>query len=692
MAGRALPLLASMYAYVPKRTVQSTGGSVLGSTVRIRTPASQTRRDLFGEQAKLPSGSRNPAMIPNAAYEVSPRQERTPSPRRPAWNSGTQSYVRAVISPVQGRPVQLLRDRSRSPPNRSTGDIQLHHTTVADSQSEEIPDPTVLPAASQPVQDESLDPDPDPTVLPQASQPVQDESLNPEGNADLQGDEDLQDAFSEDDLDTDEEGFCLSERDETKLLNREYRDNRKWRKRVMKEVADAFRLLPDHTGEADEDATEVEHTFDFDAQIRLQAQKRRGEDCGVVFCTVDMSPSRDAFTQWVYQEVENKAAVQISHIKVLAHRHYLVLTRNLEDRDAILTGGPYYMKRRMVYTTPWSPGFDTTKILSKKMACWLDLINVDHFMEGESENLLSSLGHVLQMAGVNDKGEGKFQNIRGCVLMDMSKPLPQVLKLKMNGIYKRIAIKYDTLPDACYSCQERGHFAKSCPLRTKPTTVAATVEAENNESDEEGFVPVGKGGRPAKDQQNGERVSGPSNPYALLAETSEGSDAEQEALGGDSQESEKKSTPQSVPAQGGNVSEASKGSGKDPTAQEVAANEVSGQRASAAAKPLPDLNNQPASSENSLSTKEQEKIRRKERKKAKKLAARMRRAGVGSQSVDSLPSKSQNSAEAGYESDTSQESSEAEGTGMWRTSGDKRQKGDLNTMDMGAGWADTTEN
>ncbi|KAL3696150.1 hypothetical protein R1sor_010226 [Riccia sorocarpa] len=240
-------------------------------------------------------------------------------------------------------------------------------------------------------------------------------------------------------------------------------DDQQWQTEVMQEVTETFRKLPDRTGEPTIDEVIVRHSFDFDAQVRIQADKRRWEDCGVVFCTLDMSPSRDTFTQWIYQEVENRAAVQVQHVKILAARHYLILLNSMEARDLVLTSGPYYMRRRMIYTTPWEPGFDTSKVLAKKMACWLDLMEVDPMLEMEGQNMLSALGEVLQTAGITKQGAGKFAHIRGCVLLDMSKPLPTVLVAEMNGEEKRFCIKYDTLHDACFVCQERGHFAKNCP-------------------------------------------------------------------------------------------------------------------------------------------------------------------------------------------------------------------------------------
>ncbi|KAL3693855.1 hypothetical protein R1sor_007506 [Riccia sorocarpa] len=110
-------------------------------------------------------------------------------------------------------------------------------------------------------------------------------------------------------------------------------EEHEWKENVMEEVTLAFRQLPNRTSTPQDDDVEVNHVFDFDAQIQIQIEKHRWEDCGVVFCRVDMSPSRNAFLQWLYQEVENKAAVRIQHVKILAPKHYLVAMRSIEDRD-----------------------------------------------------------------------------------------------------------------------------------------------------------------------------------------------------------------------------------------------------------------------------------------------------------------------------------------------------------------------
>ncbi|KAL3690028.1 hypothetical protein R1sor_016337 [Riccia sorocarpa] len=69
----------------------------------------------------------------------------------------------------------------------------------------------------------------------------------------------------------------------------------------------------------------------------------------------------------------------------------------------------------MIYTTPWEPGFDTTKVLSKNMSCWPDIQNVDPMLAGEGVNMLSTTGEVLRTAGMTKEGDGKGGEEQGTI-------------------------------------------------------------------------------------------------------------------------------------------------------------------------------------------------------------------------------------------------------------------------------------
>ncbi|KAL3701001.1 hypothetical protein R1sor_019023 [Riccia sorocarpa] len=522
-------------------------------------------------------------------------------------------------------PSILQRDRQSSPWGQTTGPSRTEHHQRSNPGT---PDPTL--STPRPAHQIAGAPPGSPVIQIQDSQPVPQASDNKEAETTLPapntgGDPQEKDPWGDTIMDpedgtadgtAEDDNLSISSTDDERRGDQTYMDERKWIKKMMREVTDAYRKLPDRTGEPKVDDVEVFHKFDVAAQIRIHTRKRTVEDCGVVFCTVDMAPSRDGFQQWLYQEVEAKAAVQVRHVKCLAPRHYLVLLYTPEDRDAVLVSGPYYMKKRMIYTAEWEPGFDTKKILAKKMACWLDLLNVDPMLEGEGESMLGSLGQVLQMAGTNEAKEGKFAHVRGCVLMDMTKPLPTVLTVMLNGEHKSMGIQYDLLPDACFTCHERGHFARFCPK----TTTITPVERNNqkNETDKDGFQHVpgrnNAGARKGKEPQTGAEAS---NPYGVLADMED--DEELAKVERQHTEPEQKTREENgmqadeVEKDGESGHTGTSGRGRQNTPQTENPHKAL------------DLNSTPVPTQQPTENTQSEKQKKKESKKAKKKEARQRK-------------------------------------------------------------------
>ncbi|KAL3684532.1 hypothetical protein R1sor_002554 [Riccia sorocarpa] len=584
------------------------------------------------------------------------------SPQRSQETQGQNAWSRRITGLFNNDEIQGTTHSTARTPSRSTTDAW-----AADSQAQtKIQDQNV-----------SLQPDPDP-ILP--SDPFNAGIFSP--NPDQQtfdGDEDedqMAMGSGEDSEAEDNTYIALSDFDASKAQNEEYMADRQWQRRVLREVTRAFAKLPDQKSLEEEKEVEIVHCFDRQAQFRILNKKRLLEDTGVVFCTVDISPSRDAFIRWLYEEVEGKSAIQIKHVKVLAPRHFLVILFSTQDRNGVLAGGPYYLRRRMVYTTPWEPGFDTNKVLTKKMACWLDLKNVDPLIEDEATSMLSTLGEVVRVAGVTEKQEGKFPNIRGCVLMDMTKPLPIVMKIALNNAVKRIQIQYDVLPDACYTCHTRGHFARLCPLTTK-VTVATPNDLQQGDPPDESFHPVSsksRRGEPTAAEEKDQSSS--SNQFEVLADLVEGEQEQQQQDGGNGETS---GTNAEEEVQENLPQEAAE---RDNLDLNVVVENSTGNQ-------FPDLNSVPEQSvrEQIIKQNALEKQMRKDRKKAKKKEARRRRAEKDS------PGEPQKHTEEGPGSDPDSDQQESsdddplQDSRLWQTGSKKKPKGQGDTMDADTRWS-----
>ncbi|KAL3675638.1 hypothetical protein R1sor_025586 [Riccia sorocarpa] len=476
----------------------------------------------------------------------------------------------------------------------------------------------------------------------------------------------------------DEDTSSMSALNSVKRANSEYMEQRKWVRDAKKEVTAAFSKIQEYTSTAETEEVEVEHHFNTEEQLKIHAQKRRLEDCGVVFCTVDISPSRDTFTQWLYYEVENKTAVQISHVKVLAPRHYLVILHSMEARDAVLVGGPYYMRKRMIYTTPWEPGFDTHKVLAKKMAVWLDLFNVDPMMEGVGNSLLGSLGSVLQVTGTTEKMEGKFANIRGCVLMDMTKPLPSVLVLHMNKIKKKIKIRYDILPDACFKCHECGHFARICPQNFHQQDRGKEPAAADPDPDAD-FQEVKRKGR-ANPEGSRWHIPEQSNSFEVLGEVSGENVAVEE-----------------VPSSSGNgVADTEdamdiRTEEEEPRKESAHRSAASDEERSALQSEIPDLNVTPAEllslSSEKPGKKKNNKAKQREKRKEEKIRKETEKEVADQfQGLEEVEEGEVLPIEVGSDSSGSEE--EEGNNRLWQTDGKKR-RGEKEAMETTTGWEES---
>ncbi|KAL3682098.1 hypothetical protein R1sor_000120 [Riccia sorocarpa] len=306
----------------------------------------------------------------------------------------------------------------------------------------------------------------------------------------------------------------------------------------------------------------------------------------------------------------------------------------------------------MIYTTPWEPGFDTHKILAKKMAVWLDLLNVNPMMEVVGKSLLGSLGDVLQVAGTTEKMEGKFANIRGCVLMDMTQPLPSVLSLHMNKVSKKIRIRYDTLPDACFKCHEHGHFARICPRNQPDKQKEASVPEQEVEDPFTEVKGRGKGKLPVPPQPIPERA----NAFEVLNEA-----------------------PEETPEEDNMTEE---DDSLDIFTQQDTCHQSDNSQLKAG---IPDLNATPIDSPSASSDKVSKKKNKKARQREKRREDKLRKeAALGA--AAQIPRDQVEATEV--ESCDNSSSEEEEGSSrLWQTKGGKKHRGEEDVMETTAGWS-----
>ncbi|KAL2643351.1 hypothetical protein R1flu_010938 [Riccia fluitans] len=242
-----------------------------------------------------------------------------------------------------------------------------------------------------------------------------------------------------------------------------------------------------------------------------------------VLYTVDISPSCDAILEWADAVLHQEMGIRITRVRVLNKHCYLMIVDNKHDRDRILDAAPLFSWPHMVFALLWDPRFDSAKLDNCKVPVWVELPNIHPYLEAFGTQLLQSIGEVL-FTSCEDT-DCRFTSIQSCLKLDLSLDLPEVIKIADpdTGEMFQQPILYQSLPNACFHCHQRGHLVRNCRIRRQQTARKEDAEkmerAEQQNRDEKqklgAGVPLKR--KPTGDVKNVNPISS-TNPYEVLAE------------------------------------------------------------------------------------------------------------------------------------------------------------------------------
>lgn len=147
---------------------------------------------------------------------------------------------------------------------------------------------------------------------------------------------------------------------------------------------------------------------------------------------------------------------------------FTVVFTNLEDKEKILDGGPYFMASAGLYMRPWKPNFVPEKESFTQVLVWIRLFSlpIDYW----GMNALKQIGD--QLGTFIKASEATLQNkytsyARICVEMDVSGALYEGLCLEYRDDNYFQAIDYEKILFRCRKCHEHGHLIRECPMNKK---------------------------------------------------------------------------------------------------------------------------------------------------------------------------------------------------------------------------------
>jgi len=173
-----------------------------------------------------------------------------------------------------------------------------------------------------------------------------------------------------------------------------------------------------------------------------------------------------------------------------------------------------------LYLRPWKERFNPDTEDMKVAPVWIRMFSLpSEFWDLETlQDIGNSLGEFVKVSE-QTKLQRYISYARICVYMDLSKELPEAIRLNWEDEEWIQPLDYEQLPFRCRLCHDYGHLGRNCP---KNPLRNPGPQAREKETDEEGFTQVrnkrkSKGSdQQKKGKEKGKNVVVSKNPFQPL--------------------------------------------------------------------------------------------------------------------------------------------------------------------------------
>ena len=139
----------------------------------------------------------------------------------------------------------------------------------------------------------------------------------------------------------------------------------------------------------------------------------------------------------------------------------------MEDKHRFFEGGLYFYISAGLYLTFWQECFSLDKADLSIASVWLRLYSLpcELWRPKILEDIGNALGRFVKIADQTKKMRYvSYACI--CVYLDISKELPENIKLSWQDEEWIQTIDYEHIPFHCRKCHEHGHLFHACPLNS----------------------------------------------------------------------------------------------------------------------------------------------------------------------------------------------------------------------------------
>jgi hypothetical protein len=249
---------------------------------------------------------------------------------------------------------------------------------------------------------------------------------------------------------------------------------------------------------------------------RIEEQKQYMRDYALVGKFLGLWPSERDLIKWIQYWWKPKGHYEL---QLGSKGFFTIILHNLEDRNHIFDGGPYFYNSVGLFLRFWTEKFSPEKEDFAHAPVWIRLYSLPQ--EFWLEEVLAGIGNTIGIyvkSSEATKQRRYTSYARICVYLNIAKPLPGSIILEYHDEDWTQTIDYEHIPFRCRKCHEHGHLFRECPLN-----VAHKEGNPEGGKDKDGFAqPAGKrrqGGRKQPAQVSKDPST--SNKYAILQDQPE---------------------------------------------------------------------------------------------------------------------------------------------------------------------------
>jgi hypothetical protein len=249
---------------------------------------------------------------------------------------------------------------------------------------------------------------------------------------------------------------------------------------------------------------------------RIEEQKQYMRDHALIGKFLGLWPSERDLIKWIQYWWKPKGHYEL---QLGSKGFFTIILHNLEDRNRIFDGGPYFFNSAGLFLRFWTERFSPEKEDFAHAPVWIRLYSLPQ--EFWLEEVLAGIGNTIGIyvkSSEATKQRRYTSYARLCVYLNIAKPLPGTITLEYQDEDWAQTIDYEHIPFRCRKCHEHGHLFRECPLNEAPKE--GNTE---NSKDKEGFAPPGGKRRQANRRQPNQVSKDPStrNKFDALQDQSE---------------------------------------------------------------------------------------------------------------------------------------------------------------------------